>query len=118
MEISKLPVIQKRIGPLFSDPDDSKRFLEKYKKSKPFIEDDHWVVEVRRKFLAARDKLKDSLSEPLDVLKAKGIPNHIAEKVVKEFEIFSENVRAIELIEKDKKFGIFLRKYFEKESLV
>lgn len=120
MEISKLPIIQKRVGPMVSDLDDSKRFLEKYKDALrgPFVEDNFWVAEVKRKFLTAREKLQDSLSEPTNILKAKGIPNYIAEQLKKGFEIFSENVKIVELIEKDNGFGVFLRKYFEKESLI
>jgi tRNA nucleotidyltransferase (CCA-adding enzyme) len=121
MEISKLPAIQKRIGPKIFDLDDSQRFLEKYKNhalAGPFIENNFWAVEIRRKFLTAREKLYDSLKEKEDILKAKGIPNHIAEQLVKGFEIFSESNRIFELIKKDNSFGIFLREYFEKESLV
>jgi len=118
MEISKLPIIQKRVGPLVSDFDDSRRFLEKYKEYKPFIEDNYWVVEVRRKFLTAREKLNDSLREKKEILQAKGIPNYIADQLVKGFEIFSENDKIMGFVKKDKNFGVFLRKYFEKESLV
>lgn len=118
MEISKLPIIQKRIGPSVFDFDDSRRFLEKYKDEKRFIEDNFWVVEVRRKFLTARDKLKDSLKEKKEILLAKGIPNYIVEQLIKGFEIISENDKIMELIKKDNNFGVFLRKYFEKETLV
>jgi tRNA nucleotidyltransferase (CCA-adding enzyme) len=121
MEISKLPFIQKRIGPKVFDADDSKRFLEKYKQhvlTGPFIEDNFWAVETRRKFLSAREKLMDSLKEKVDILKAKGIPSYIADQLAKGFEIFSENGKIMELMEKDRNFGIFLRKYFEKESLI
>ncbi len=120
MEISKLPIIQKRIGPRVFDLDDSKRFLEKHKDALkgPFIEDNYWVAEVKRKFLTAREKLQDSLSKPVDILKAKGIPNYIAEQLTKGFEIFSENVKIMELIEEYDGFGVFLKKYFEKESLI
>jgi len=121
MEISKLPIIQKRIGPKIFDADDSQRFLEKYKGhalTGPFIEDNFWAVEVRRKFLSAREKLMDSLKEKVDILKAKGIPTYIAGQLTKGFEIFSENDKIMELMEKDRNFGIFLRKYFEKESLI
>lgn len=118
MEISKLPTIQKRVGPRVWDLDDSKRFIEKYKEYKPFVEDDYWVAEVKRKFLTARDKLRDSLSDKKNILLAKGIPNYIVAELVKYFEIFSENDKIMELIKKDKNFGVFLRKYFEKESLI
>lgn len=121
MEVSKLPAVQKRIGPRVFGLEESKRFLEKYKGNAitgPFVEDDFWVIEVKRKFLAAREKLMDSLNEKLEILKAKGIPNYIAKQIVKEFEIISENDKIMKLVEEDKSFGIFLRRYFEKESLI
>ncbi|MEM7818807.1 MAG: CCA tRNA nucleotidyltransferase [Candidatus Aenigmatarchaeota archaeon] len=121
MEVSKLPLIQKRVGPKIFDLDDSERFLEKYKGQAitgPFIENNFWCVEVRRKFLTAREKILDSLSKSLEVLKAKGIPNHIAEQLAKGFELIYENEKIMELVKKDENFGIFLRKYFEKESLI
>jgi tRNA nucleotidyltransferase (CCA-adding enzyme) len=121
MEVSKLPSVQKRFGPKIFDLDDSQRFLEKYKDKAlagPFIENNFWVVEIKRKFLTAREKLNDTLKEREDILKAKGIPSYIAEQLVKGFEIFSETSKIMEIMEKDKNFGIFLRKYFEKESLV
>ncbi|MEM7825765.1 MAG: CCA tRNA nucleotidyltransferase [Candidatus Aenigmatarchaeota archaeon] len=121
MEVSKLPAVQKKVGPKIFDLEDSSRFLEKYKGqtiSGPFIENNFWCVEVRRKFLAAREKIFDSLNKSLDVLKAKGIPNHIAEQLVKGFELILENEKIMELVKKDENFGVFLRKYFEKESLI
>lgn len=120
MEVSKLPTVQKRIGPKVFDHDDSQRFIEKYSKHSlagPFIEENFWVVEIKRKFMAARDKLHESLKENIATLKAKGIPNNIAEQLAKDFEIFSESSRIAELVKKDNSFGIFLRNYFEKENL-
>jgi tRNA nucleotidyltransferase (CCA-adding enzyme) len=120
MEVSKLPIVQKRVGPKVFDFDDSKRFLEKYKQplSGPFVENNYWIVELRRKFLTAREKLFDSLNKEAAVLKAKGIPNHIAGELVKGFEIISDNSKIMELIKRDNDFGVFLRKYFEKENLI
>jgi tRNA nucleotidyltransferase (CCA-adding enzyme) len=121
MEVSTLPEVQKKVGPEFFDFEDSKRFLEKYKSlaiSGPFIEGKNWVVEVKRKFRTAREKLFDSLSVDVSILQAKGIPNRIAEQISKGFEVISDVNRIIELVSKDRDFGIFLRKYFEKESLI
>jgi len=121
MEISKLPAIQKRVGPKVSDFDDSKRFIEKYKSQAlagPFVEDDHWAVEVNRKFLTARDKLIDSLNKDAKILKAKGIPNFVADQIAKGFEVIYDNEKFMQLIRQDNSFGTFLRRYFEKESLV
>jgi len=121
MEVSKLPAIDKKIGPIIFDLDDSERFLNKYRKiaiSGPFIEDDFWCAEVKRTFTNARDKLFDSLKEKSKILKAKGIPNYIADEIAKNFEIISETEKIMELIKKDQNFGIFLRRYFAKGSLV
>lgn len=121
MEISKLPYVQKRIGPSIFDVNDSERFLKKYSETAingPFVEENKWVVEIPRKFLTAREKLFDSLEKSTDILKAKGIPNHIANQLTKEFEIISENSKIMELVKRDVVFGIFLRKYFRKERLV
>jgi tRNA nucleotidyltransferase (CCA-adding enzyme) len=119
MEISKLPLVQKRIGPSIFDLDASKNFLKKYKKplAGPFIEKNFWCVEIPRKFITARQKLQDSLSKSLKILKAKGIPNYIAEEISKGFEIIVETGKIMDLVKKDENFGIFLKKYFEKESL-
>jgi tRNA nucleotidyltransferase (CCA-adding enzyme) len=121
MEISNLPMIQKRIGPLVFDKKDSENFLKKYKDVAivgPYVEDKFWVAEVKRQFLTAKEKLQDSLNKPLDVLKAKGIPNFISERLVKGFDILSDSERIMEVAERNQDFGIFLRRYFEKESLI
>ena len=121
MEVSKLPSVDKRIGPMVFDLDDSERFLKKYKNNclvGPFVENNYWCAEVKRKFLTAREKLSNSLSEDLTILKEKGIPNYIAKQIVKKFEIIYESSRIVELIKKDDDFGVFLRRYFEKESLI
>jgi len=121
METSGLPAVQKKVGPEVFDFDDSKRFLEKYKGNAingPFVEGNNWVVEVQRKFTTAREKIFDSLSADVSVLKAKGIPNHIADQLAKGFEIISETDRIMEIVKKDRDFGVFLKKYFTKESLV
>jgi tRNA nucleotidyltransferase (CCA-adding enzyme) len=121
MEVSKLPRVQKRIGPSVFDSEDSKRFLDKYREQAltgPFVEDLFWTVEVRRKFLSAREKLEDSLRKSAEILKAKGIPNNIADELENGFEIILENERMIQLMKQDSNFGVFLRKYFEKERLV
>jgi len=121
MEIYKLPIIQKRMGPSVFDKKDAENFLKKYKDQAiigPYIEDNFWVTEIKRQFLTTKDKLQDSLNKPLDILKAKGIPNSIAERIVNGFEILSDADRIMQTVERNEDFGIFLRKYFEKERLV
>jgi len=121
MEVSNLPAVQKKLGPEVFDLDDSKRFLEKYKGmaiNGPFVEGNNWVVEVRRRFMTAKEKLSDSLGVDAITLKAKGIPNHIADQIAKKFEIVSDSDRIMEIVRKDREFGVFLKKYFSKESLI
>lgn len=122
MEVSKLPSVQKRIGPKIFDIKDSERFLKKYKSSSiliggPFVENDKWAVEIQRKFMSAREKLQDSLKDDLKVLKAKGVPNYIASEISKGFEIILETNKIMELVKQDREFGVFLKKYFSPESL-
>ncbi len=121
MEVSKLPSVQKRTGPSVFDENDAKNFLDKYKDSAlvgPYVEDGFWDVEIDRQFTSAREKITDSLSRPLDVLIAKGIPKLIAERISKGFEVFSETEKIIEESGRNPDFGIFIRKYFQKEKLV
>jgi len=121
MEISKLPFIQKRIGPSIFDSKDAKNFIEKYRKQAlagPYVEGEFWVVEVARKFMSAREKLEDSLRTSENILKAKGIPNFVASQIAKDVEIISDTQKIIDMIKKNVEFGKFLRRYFKKESLV
>lgn len=121
MEVSKLPFVQKRIGPRVFDWDDSTRFVEKYKRpalAGPFVDGGFWAVEVKRKFLTSPEKLADSLKDSVKILMAKGIPSYVAEQIARRHEITSDTRRVVKLVKKDKHFGIFLRRYFEKESLV
>jgi len=121
MEIFELPFIQKRVGPKVFDFDDSRRFLKKYESVAivgPYVENGFWVAEVRRKFLTAKEKLIDSLNKNADVLKAKGIPNMIADQIDRKgFEVIDDLEKIVKLIKKHKDFAVFLRKYFEKECL-
>ncbi len=120
MEVFRLPFIQKRVGPPVFNLRDSERFLNKYREEAivgPYVEGIRWCVEIRRKFITARDKLFDSLNKPVEILKAKGIPSYIAEEISKGFEILVGN-EICKLIRENKQVGIFLKKYFEKERLV
>ncbi len=122
MEVSKLPTVQKRIGPPVFNLKHSKNFLEKYKHvaiAGPYVEGVNWCVEVERKFLTAKDKLKNILEGDEQELLLKGIPNYVAKQLASEgFEIICEVERIASLMEEFPCVGVFLRKYFEKERLV
>lgn len=120
MEVSKLPIVEKKIGPPIFATKNSKDFISKYKNEAiagPWVEDDRWVVEVKRKFRTAKEKIIDSLSKPVEILKAKGIPNYLAEKIAEKFEVINETEKIMNIVEQDTKFGVFLREFFEKEDL-
>ncbi|MEM5793069.1 MAG: CCA tRNA nucleotidyltransferase [Candidatus Aenigmatarchaeota archaeon] len=117
MEVSKLPIIDEKVGPYVWNEENSKNFIKKYEGvaiNGPYIRENTWRVEVRRNWKSASGKLKDTLSVKEDVLRLKGMPNYIASELVHGFEIF-ENEKIGDVLNKD--LGIFLRKYFEKERL-
>jgi len=121
MESCVLPAVRKHVGPSIFDEDGSKNFIKKYKPraiNGPFVEGEFWVVELKRKFRTAKEKLDDSLKDPLKILRAKGIPSHIAKQIAKKYMLATDLKKILALTKKDKNFGIFLREYFEKESLV
>jgi tRNA nucleotidyltransferase (CCA-adding enzyme) len=119
LEVWRLPILEKRIGPIVFDLRGSEEFIKKYRKrciSGPYIEKNRWIVEIKRMFPSAVKKLEDSLSESAEILKAKGIPSHIANQIAKEFSIFSGSEVVILL--RNLEFARFLRRYFEKEKLI
>lgn len=118
MEISKLPLIDEKVGPYVWKEENSRNFIKKYKDvaiNGPYIRDNQWRVEIKRVWKTASGKLRDSLSDKEEILKEKGLPNYVASEIVQGFNIF-ENEKVLQLIE-NKEFAIFLREYFEKEKL-
>lgn len=119
MENFELPNVRKRIGPSVFDRDGSMNFVKKYKKSAingPFIDDDFWVVETKREYTTATEKIRDSLNVSLKILKAKGIPSHIAEEISKKYEMITNPKKIFKIVKNDRNFGVFLKSYFEKEK--
>ncbi len=119
MQVSRLPQIDKIIGPWVFDEKNAKNFAEKHKNDAiagPYIEDNYWVVEVYRRWTSAKIKLVDSLGEDEKILIAKGIPNFIAQQLSKSFKIIGTG--ELKKYLKNEEFAIFLRDYFEKENLM
>jgi tRNA nucleotidyltransferase (CCA-adding enzyme) len=119
LEVYSLPYIQKIIGPYVFDEKNSKAFLEAHKNPLvgPYVEDDRWVVEVERRFKTAKEKILDSLSKPIDILKAKGIPNYIAEALAKGFEVI-DGLEIEKLLRERRDVGIFFYNYFNRKKLI
>ncbi|MEM5831796.1 MAG: CCA tRNA nucleotidyltransferase [Candidatus Aenigmatarchaeota archaeon] len=118
MEIFKLPKIEKKIGPIFFDLNNSKKFIEKYKNNITYIEENRWVAEVERKFVRAIDKIIDSLNKDEKTLREKGIPSFVSQQISKSFEITNETSKIKSFVKEDEDFGKFLKKFFNKEKLI
>jgi tRNA nucleotidyltransferase (CCA-adding enzyme) len=119
LEVYSLPYIQKIVGPYVFDEKNSKAFLEAHKTCLigPYVEDDRWVAEVERRFKTAKEKILDSLSKPIDILKAKGIPNYIAEALAKGFEVI-DGLEIEKLLRERKDVGTFFYNYFNRKKLI
>jgi len=119
LEVYFLPNVQKIVGPIVFDEKNSKAFLEAHKNPLigPYVEDNRWIVEVERKFKTAKEKILDSLSKPVDILKAKGIPNYIAEALSKGFEVIN-SIEIEKLLRERRDVGIFFYNYFNKKKLI
>ncbi len=119
MQVSCLPPVDKSFGPWVFDEKNAINFAKKHKNDAltgPFIEENFWAVETKRKWTSAEEKLRDTLKEKERILVAKGIPNYIASQISKGFRVIEE--REIRKLLKNKSFARFLRSYFEKEKLV
>lgn len=119
MEVSELPHVQKCVGPHVFDEKNSEAFIKAHRTALvgPYVQDGRWVVEIERKFKNVREKLIDSLSKPAEVLRAKGIPSYIADEIAKRFDVLDKDgIKRI--VAENREVGVFLRRYFEKESLI
>ncbi len=115
LEVWELPEIRKIEGPPAYIKKRADEFTKKYRPlGKVWIENKTWYAEVKRKFRQADKKLRDSLSDKLSELKAKGIPSYIAKSISKGFNILDEK-GILSLAKKDKDFGEALQKYLEKK---
>ncbi|MFH1623078.1 MAG: CCA tRNA nucleotidyltransferase [Candidatus Aenigmatarchaeota archaeon] len=120
MENCRLPAVRKRIGPSVFDETGARNFAKTYKRSAingPFVEAGFWVVETKRRFRTAQEKLGDSLGDSLKVLEAKGVPSHVARQISRGFQVTADVEKIAKLAKNDKGFGVFLRDYFDKENL-
>jgi tRNA nucleotidyltransferase (CCA-adding enzyme) len=117
LEVWKLPKIRRLSGPGVFAKDHVEQFRKKYEgHGKLWIEDDVWKAEVKREFTDAAEKLRDSLSDNEDELKAKGIASYIASIITaKGFEVIEDDA-ILNCARRDNQFGLFLKKYLEKGS--
>lgn len=113
MKIAKIPKITKNIGPnVYSRH--AENFLKHYKKKKTFIENDNWVVEIKRKFTNASDFFKSLKKESENSLLKKGIPNKIAPKL-KNSKMYDEKNFLKGINSSSTEFKSFFREWFEED---
>ncbi|NYT02707.1 MAG: CCA tRNA nucleotidyltransferase [Methanosarcinales archaeon] len=104
MEVAKLPLIQKRMGPPFWEKDHLSRFLSSHPSvvSGPYLEGGRAVVEVERRYSLAVHLLKDQLS-------SLSLGKHLSLQVQAGHKIYSgQEILAV----LDPGFRQFLSRYF------
>lgn len=114
--VEKMPNIRKLRGPPVSIIDRSDEFINKYRSSRLWVEDEYWFAEVNRKFTHAKDKLKHSLSSSKSNLLEKGIGSYIAASISKKYSIISKN-NIVAKARKNRDFAIFIKRFFEKSII-
>ncbi|MBI4163652.1 MAG: CCA tRNA nucleotidyltransferase [Candidatus Aenigmarchaeota archaeon] len=115
LSVWKLPSIRKVVGPPIFTVKHSEEFLKKYKSGRVWVEGDRWCAEVKRQFILAEDKIKDTLSESSTTLKSKGIASHMADSLAKGFKLLSTK----EILNyKDKDLLSAVKEYLEHEDFV
>jgi len=119
LEVYSLPNVQKIIGPIVFDEKNSNAFLKAHENPLigPYVEENRWVVEVERRFKTAKEKILDSLSKPVEILKAKGIPSYISEALANGFEIL-DGLEIERLLKERKDVGIFFYEYFHRKKII
>jgi len=105
----ELPTIKKLRGPAVREADHSENFLKKYKPlGKTYKRGRYWYADFKRQFKKADAKLKDSLSDPAKILRAKGIPSHVSKAIAKDFKILNEK-QIIGFARKNSEFAELLK---------
>jgi tRNA nucleotidyltransferase (CCA-adding enzyme) len=115
IEKSQLPFIRKIHGPDIFAHKRADEFIKKYKPlGRIYVEGDHWVAEIVRKFRTAKSKLKDSLAVDIKELLAKGFASHIAQSITKGFKLLNEK-QILNLAKREHEFCQFLDNYLTKD---
>lgn len=115
MKVWLLPKMVKLTGPPASSEGHSAEFRKKYSKDNVCVENGRLSVEVRRKYTRLEDLLKNFLNRSEKLLVREGVRSHIAKGIAKGFVILNSR-SAGKLVENNKEFSVFLRKYFERKA--
>ncbi len=110
----KLPLVKKHLGPPLWKKAECDNFLRKHAASTgtisgPYIEDDRWVVEIRRKHTSIVELLRDKLK---DGGRQVGVAELISQTVRKSLEV-KVNEQIVKLYLADSQFAKFVTEYLE-----
>jgi len=111
---SRLPGLEKHLGPPIGKPKECDKFLEKHLRSKqrlsgPRIEEHRWVVERRRKYTDVADLLRSELADGGERI---GVASLISQAFKSSFEVWV-NHEAQEFYSKNAEFASFLTEYLK-----
>jgi len=109
LESRILPLVKRHLGPPLEKKEECVRFLNKHLGSErtisgPFIENDRWIVEVRRAYTDIVSLIRDELK---DGGRKIGIANTVSKALAKEFEVLV-NEEIIGLYLSNREFAKFL----------
>ncbi len=113
----KLPKERKHYGPpLTSSMQNRDRFIKKYEASsiavlKPWVENNRWIVLVKRKYASIEDLLKKELACSYETLIKRGVAKYVAKALSEGFEIKIADEIDIE----DKEFLLLLSEHIKGE---
>jgi tRNA nucleotidyltransferase (CCA-adding enzyme) len=112
IEHGRLPLVRKHLGPPIRKKTECENFLQKHAGSAatvsgPYIEDDRWVVEIKRKYrdvvVLLSEKLKDGGRQV-------GVAELISRTIGKTFEVMV-NEQIMKLYSTDPQFAKFATEY-------
>lgn len=114
LEVGELPKIRKLKGPSIFDESNSQNFLKKYAPlGRLWVEDEFWMVEVKRALTDAVELLKKTLSASESDLKSTGIASYLAREIAKTHRVMKKR-DIMAQARKNKEFGQFLQDFLEK----
>ena len=116
MEVSDLPAIRKLRGPTIFAETNSQNFLKKYKTlGRVWVEDEFWMVELKRKYRDALSLIKASLSGSETELKSSGIASYLAKEIARSHRTLKRR-ELMALARRNKSFGQFIQDFLEKTT--
>ena len=114
LESQVLPLVKRHLGPPLEKKEECVRFLNKHLGSErtisgPFIENDRWIVEVRRAYTDIVSLIRDELK---DGGRKIGIANTVSKALAKEFDVLV-NEEITGLYMSNREFAKFLTEYLK-----